>query len=91
MNAAALQEGEVPAELVGLGVVGGVARYHGEVDAGQVVDGAHHRLDDLGCEQLLRPVGADLGQCLQQGRVRVGPAVEELDPRRGLGVADVQV
>ena len=91
MDAAALQKGEVPAELVGLGVVGGVARHHSEVDAGQAVDGAHHGLDDLGCEQLLRPVGADLAQCPQQGRVRVGPAVEELDPRRGLGVADVQI
>ena len=69
-DVAAVEQREVPVQLVGLGVVGVVAGDDREVDgraadrAGRHgVDGARRiAVDDLGGQQLLRPVGADLAE-----------------------------
>ena len=82
----AVEQVDVPADLVVLAVVGVVAGLDGERQrcsadrAGtDPVDPAHHRLRDVGGEHLLRPVG--------RGR----EVLLVLEPHRRLGVDDVDV
>ncbi len=87
---AAVEHGEVGAQLVGLAGVRGVPGGHRELRA-EAVHRPHHRLDDLGGEHLVRPVGADQRQVRAVRRVRIGVALQVLDPARRLRVHHVQV
>jgi hypothetical protein len=88
---ATVEQGEVPVQLVALGVVGHVAGGDGEgelLPAGRCrlpdvrVDRSHHGVDDLRGHQLLRAIGADRGHPLVLGPVGVGVAVEVRHARR---------
>ncbi len=95
----AVEEVDVPADLVVLAVVGVVARLHRQVERGagdrtepDRVDGSDHRLGDVRAEHLLRPVRRGEQAQRRVGRVvLVLEAVEVLDPHRRLGVDDVDV
>ncbi len=91
----AVEQGQVPLQLVDLGVVdvvtggdGAVVDPAGHRAAPDVVDPLHHGLGHLGGQRLLGAVGRLEGE---GGRRLVAVAVEELDPGRALGVDHVDV
>jgi hypothetical protein len=94
----AVEQVDVRAQLVALAVVGRVTGHHREVDgrAGQrrrpdLPHRADHGRCDLVGEQLLGPVGAHDADAGAQRRVRIGVAVEQLDPGGRLVIHHVRV
>ncbi len=94
----AVEQVDLPAELVELGVVDVVAggdrereRQPGHGAAPDPAQGPGHRIGDVRREHLVGAVGALERQVRRERRVRVVVAVEELDAGRGLRVQHVHV